>query len=75
MTYRVRLTVPADRRIELELPAEITGEVEITVCKVARAVSPEDRQRAVALARKSRASISKTQSTDSTDLIREDRAR
>lgn len=74
MDHRLRLTVPADRKVEFELPEEITGEVEITVRQVAP-VSLEDRLKAVAMARKSRAAISKPQSTDSTDLIREDRDR
>jgi hypothetical protein len=78
MSHRLRLTVPADHHVAFEVPAEITGEVEIVITPVAPASEPvslEVRQRVVAIARKNRAAIGRPQTTDSTDLIREDRER
>lgn len=79
MTHRLRLTVPADHQVAFELPAEITGEVEITVTPVAT-VSAEVRKRAV---RKRAAEIigrrvprptgTHDSAHDRTELLREDR--
>lgn len=76
MDHRLRLTVPADHHIEFELPEEISGEVEIIVTPVTASepVPLEVRQRAVEIARRSRARMPKN-TGDSADLISEDRAR
>jgi hypothetical protein len=75
MTHRLRLTVPADHRVEFELPAEITGEVEIVVTPVAATgVTAEQAAKRAALARQIRAKMPKN-TGDSTELIREERGR
>ena len=70
MTHRLRLTVPADHQVAFEVPAEITGEVEITVTQVAT-VSPAVRRRAAEII--GRRLIRAKSTGDSTAVLREDR--
>jgi hypothetical protein len=76
MTHRLRLTVPADHHVEFDLPEEITGEVEIIVRPLAptAGVTAEQAARRAALAREMQRT-SPVFTTDSTDIIREDRNR
>jgi hypothetical protein len=74
MTHRLRLVVPDDHRVQFELPEEMTGEVEITVRRLAPAagVTAEQATRRAALARRVRERMPKN-TGDSTAAIREER--